>query len=233
MDPNKLLAHERHPAAGPQRHSEQQCQRRRQLSHPRRSEHQRARHRPAEEYRRYRLRSWSRNGTVLPCWCAIWRRCKEGFQPRLGKVGRNRRANVVLGIVLLQKKEKSLPALEGLKKKIHDLNHGNLLPPGMHISTVYDRTNLINITTDTVPPRCPHRPGSRDPGADLPCWETCASASWPRSRSRLPCLFALFHDGADRAVCQSDLHWRHRFWHSRRCVDRRAGKHVSQAVTPH
>ena len=75
---------------------------------------------------------------------------KEGFQPRLGKVGRNGEPDVVLGIVLLQKEGKSLPALEGLKKKIYELNHGALLPPGMHISTVYDRTNLINTTTRTV-----------------------------------------------------------------------------------
>ena len=92
---------------------------------------------------------------------------KEGFQPRLGKVGRNGEPDVVLGIVLLQKEEKSLPALEGLKKKIHELNHGGLLPPGMHISTVYDRTNLINTTTRNRPPRCLHRPVSRDPGVDL------------------------------------------------------------------
>src|SRR6201997_1151768 len=75
---------------------------------------------------------------------------KEGIQPRLGKVGRNGEPDVVLGIVLLQKQEKSLPALEGLKKKIHDLNRGSLLPPGMHISTVYDRTTLINPPTKTV-----------------------------------------------------------------------------------
>jgi cobalt-zinc-cadmium resistance protein CzcA len=75
---------------------------------------------------------------------------KEGIQPRLGKVGRNGEPDVVLGIVLLQKQEKSLPALEGLKKRIHELNRGSLLPPGMHISTVYDRTNLINTTTRTV-----------------------------------------------------------------------------------
>lgn len=75
---------------------------------------------------------------------------KEGFQPRLGKVGRNSEPDVVLGIVLLQKGEKSLPALEALKRKIQELNHGGLLPTGMHISTVYDRTNLINTTTQTV-----------------------------------------------------------------------------------
>jgi heavy metal efflux system protein len=74
----------------------------------------------------------------------------EGFQPRLGIVGRGNDNDVVLGIVLLQKEEKSLPALEGLKKKIHELNHGSLLPPGMQIKTLYDRTDLIKVTTNTV-----------------------------------------------------------------------------------
>jgi len=75
---------------------------------------------------------------------------KEGFQPRLGQVGRNKQNDIVLGIVLLQKEEKSLPALKALKQKIAQLNHGTLLPPGMQISTIYDRTNLINRTTHTV-----------------------------------------------------------------------------------
>jgi cobalt-zinc-cadmium resistance protein CzcA len=75
---------------------------------------------------------------------------KEGFQPRLGQVGRNRENDIVIGIVLLQKEEKSLPALKALKEKINSLNTGNLLPPGMHISTIYDRTTLINRTTHTV-----------------------------------------------------------------------------------
>jgi heavy metal efflux system protein len=74
----------------------------------------------------------------------------EGFQPRLGLVGRNKESDIVLGIVLLQKEEKSLPALKALKEKISSLNTGGLLPPGMYISTIYDRTNLINRTTHTV-----------------------------------------------------------------------------------
>ena len=75
---------------------------------------------------------------------------KEGFQPRLGQVGRDRQNDVVVGIVLLQKDEKSLPALKGLKAKIAKLNAGGLLPPGMRISTIYDRTTLIDQTTHTV-----------------------------------------------------------------------------------
>ena len=75
---------------------------------------------------------------------------KEGFQPRLGQVGRDKQDDVVIGIVLLQKDEKSLPALQALKAKIASLNKGSLLPPGMHISTLYDRTKLIDNTTHTV-----------------------------------------------------------------------------------
>ncbi len=75
---------------------------------------------------------------------------KEGHQPRLGIVGRNENPDIVEGIVLLQKGGNSLPALAGLRQKIHDLNTGNLLPPGMQIKTIYDRTKLIKTTTATV-----------------------------------------------------------------------------------
>ncbi|MEO6965444.1 MAG: CusA/CzcA family heavy metal efflux RND transporter [Acidobacteriaceae bacterium] len=75
---------------------------------------------------------------------------QKGHQPPLGQVGWNNKDNVVEGIVLLQKNGKSLPALQALKKKVYSLNHGNLLPPGMHIKPYYDRTTLINVTTDTV-----------------------------------------------------------------------------------
>lgn len=74
---------------------------------------------------------------------------KEGFQPPLGRVGRNNEDNIVKGTVLLQRGEQSLPALKGLREKIKALNSG-LLPKGMSIDTIYDRTALINTTTDTV-----------------------------------------------------------------------------------
>jgi cobalt-zinc-cadmium resistance protein CzcA len=74
---------------------------------------------------------------------------REGFQQRLGKVGRDRQSDVVEGIVLLNRGGQSLPALEALRKRIVVLNQ-TLLPPGMKISTIYDRKELINITTETV-----------------------------------------------------------------------------------
>lgn len=74
---------------------------------------------------------------------------KEGSQQRMGKIGRNHQTDVVEGIVLLNKNEESIPALEALKVKIGELNHG-LLPPGMRIDTISDRTNLIDRTEHTV-----------------------------------------------------------------------------------
>jgi len=74
---------------------------------------------------------------------------REGFQPPLGRVGRDRQDDIVKGTVLLQRGEQSLPALKALREKIKALNSG-LLPKGMTIDTIYDRTALIDKTTDTV-----------------------------------------------------------------------------------
>ena len=74
---------------------------------------------------------------------------REGIQPPLGRVGRNAQDNIVKGTVLLQRGEQSLPALKSLREKIKALNSG-LLPKGMSIDTIYDRTALIDTTTDTV-----------------------------------------------------------------------------------
>jgi cobalt-zinc-cadmium resistance protein CzcA len=73
----------------------------------------------------------------------------EGSQPRLGQVGVNHDDDAVQGIVLLQRGEKSLPALRGLDEKVRALN-GGLLPRGMKLVTLYDRADLIRVTTSTV-----------------------------------------------------------------------------------
>lgn len=73
----------------------------------------------------------------------------EGSAPRLGQVGVNHNDDAIQGIVLLQRGEQSIPALRTLKQKIADLN-GGLLPHGMKLITLYDRTDLIHLTTSTV-----------------------------------------------------------------------------------
>ena len=74
---------------------------------------------------------------------------QEGFQPRLGRVGMDRDSDMVEGIVLLQRGEQSLPALRLLRSHLAALNGGRL-PPGMQLHTIYDRTDLIHVTTRTV-----------------------------------------------------------------------------------
>jgi cobalt-zinc-cadmium resistance protein CzcA len=55
-------------------------------------------------------------------------------------------------IVLLRKGEDSLPALEGIRKKIEELNapDSDRMLPGVQIEPYYDRTDLIHVTTETV-----------------------------------------------------------------------------------
>ena len=57
----------------------------------------------------------------------------------------------VQGIVLLRKGEQSLPALEAVRDKINELNTiaGRLLP-GTQIEPFYNRSALIDVTTETV-----------------------------------------------------------------------------------
>jgi cobalt-zinc-cadmium resistance protein CzcA len=55
-------------------------------------------------------------------------------------------------IVLLRKGEETLPALKDVKQKVKDINDpssGRLLP-GTSIEPYYDRTELLNLTTETV-----------------------------------------------------------------------------------
>ncbi|HEY8034952.1 MAG TPA: CusA/CzcA family heavy metal efflux RND transporter [Methylobacter sp.] len=72
-----------------------------------------------------------------------------GPQPRNGIVGYNERDDVVQGIVLLIKGRDALDVLQGVKEKIGDLN-GHILPPGVKIIPIYDRTELVQHTVHTV-----------------------------------------------------------------------------------
>jgi cobalt-zinc-cadmium resistance protein CzcA len=71
-------------------------------------------------------------------------------RPRLGIVGRGEEDDVVEGIVLMRKYEKSLPTAEGVQRKIDELNAGELLPRGMKIVPFNRRTDLVHVTTRNV-----------------------------------------------------------------------------------
>ncbi|HEX8957541.1 MAG TPA: CusA/CzcA family heavy metal efflux RND transporter [Burkholderiaceae bacterium] len=73
-----------------------------------------------------------------------------GHQPRLGIAGMNDADDVVEGIVLMRRGGESLPTIKRVEAEVDKINRGNLLPPGVHIEQVYDRRDLIDVTTHTV-----------------------------------------------------------------------------------
>src|SRR5579859_4130060 len=50
----------------------------------------------------------------------------------------------------MRRGEKSMPTLRRVKAQIDKINATDVLPPGVHIERIYDRTDLIEVTTRTV-----------------------------------------------------------------------------------
>ena len=73
-----------------------------------------------------------------------------GHKPRLGIVGRGVEDDVVEGIVLMRKGEKSLPTAEAVADKFREIEEEKLLPPGMSIKVFNQRTDLVHATTHNV-----------------------------------------------------------------------------------
>ena len=73
-----------------------------------------------------------------------------GYQPRLGIVGRGTEDDVVEGIVLMRKYEKSLPTAEAVAEKMEEIEREHLLPKGMKLRVFNQRTDLVEVTTHNV-----------------------------------------------------------------------------------
>ena len=73
-----------------------------------------------------------------------------GEKPRLGIAGLNNDDDIVQGIVMMRRGEKSSPTIANVEKAVRAINSGNVLPPGVRIERIYDRKDLIDITTHTV-----------------------------------------------------------------------------------
>jgi len=73
-----------------------------------------------------------------------------GHQPRLGIAGRDEDDDIVQGIVLMRRGEQSMPTIKRVEQEVERINEGNILPPGVRIERIYDRKELIDITTQTV-----------------------------------------------------------------------------------
>nr|WP_295664434.1 CusA/CzcA family heavy metal efflux RND transporter [Polymorphobacter sp.] len=75
---------------------------------------------------------------------------KVGNLPRQGIAGQDGDDDIVQGIVLMQRGAQSTPTITAVKAKIDAINAANILPPGVRLERVYDRSDLIGITTHTV-----------------------------------------------------------------------------------
>ncbi len=70
--------------------------------------------------------------------------------PRLGIAGHDADDDVVEGIVLMRRGEQSMPTIERVKDEVERINSSGILPPGVKIIRLYDRSDLIRLTTRTV-----------------------------------------------------------------------------------
>src|ERR1700726_1652713 len=73
-----------------------------------------------------------------------------GEKPRLGIAGLNDADDIVQGIVLMRRGEKSSPTIRRVEELVASINNSSILPPGVRIERIYDRKDLIDITTATV-----------------------------------------------------------------------------------
>src|SRR6266581_4210728 len=73
-----------------------------------------------------------------------------GFTPRLGIAGRDDTTDIVTGIVLMQKFERTMDVVKRVREAVARLNTDGTLPPGVHIDSFYDRGALVAVTVRTV-----------------------------------------------------------------------------------
>src|SRR3954464_1177918 len=73
-----------------------------------------------------------------------------GYAPRLGLAGRDDRTDVVTGIVLMQKLERTMDVVKRVREAVERINSDGSLPAGVKIVPFYDRGDLVAITVRTV-----------------------------------------------------------------------------------
>ena len=73
-----------------------------------------------------------------------------GNLPRLGIAGYDDVDDIVQGIVLMRRGAQSIPTIKRVEAEVDKVNSSGILPPGVSIQRIYDRSDLIRVTTHTV-----------------------------------------------------------------------------------
>ena len=73
-----------------------------------------------------------------------------GNAPRMGIAGHDDDDDIVQGIVLMRRSAQSMPTIARVQAEVEKINASSILPPGVHLERIYDRSDLIHTTTHTV-----------------------------------------------------------------------------------
>jgi cobalt-zinc-cadmium resistance protein CzcA len=73
-----------------------------------------------------------------------------GNLPRLGIAGFDDIDDIVQGIVLMRRGAESIPTIKRVEAEVDKVNGSGILPLGVSIQRIYDRSDLIHVTTRTV-----------------------------------------------------------------------------------
>src|SRR6202789_329809 len=92
----------------------------------------------------------SQNGSTSPVLVRDVATVSVENLPRLGIAGQDGDDDIVQGIVLMRRGAESMPTIRRVEALIQQINSSNILPPGVHIEKIYDRSDLISVTTHTV-----------------------------------------------------------------------------------
>lgn len=77
-------------------------------------------------------------------------RVELGYAQRLGIAGRDGDDDVIEGIVLMRRGEKTTEVLKRIEAEVETMNTTHVLPAGVQIHPFYNRRDLIEVTTHTV-----------------------------------------------------------------------------------
>src|ERR1700691_1699502 len=72
-----------------------------------------------------------------------------GNAPRLGEFGFNKKDDAVEGVIMMRRGEQTQTVLKGVEAKTQHLNE-NILPADIKVKPYYDRSDLVQLTIDTV-----------------------------------------------------------------------------------
>ena len=75
---------------------------------------------------------------------------EESFAPRLGIAGQDDDDDIVEGIVLMRRGEQTTPTIRRVEAEMDKINASGILPQGVHLERIYDRSELIGLTTEKV-----------------------------------------------------------------------------------